>query len=217
MHASSRLPAGLCITTYADLNTLERENPHAVVECNFQHRFSVNVWCGALHNYLIGPHFIERRLTPVQYRNFLQHKLPLLLEDEPLALIVRIWIQHDGAPPHYGREVTTYLSRKFRGRWIGRGGPVTWPPHSPDLSPLDLFVWGLFRSIVYRRGKPETREQLVARIQDAFEGLRNDFPRFSWQDSMDRRLKQGVVTLKTFWTSILAFSVLVFDICHNYQ
>jgi hypothetical protein len=36
--------------------------------------------------------------------------------------------------------------------------------------------------------KPGTREQLVARIQDAFEDFRNDFPRFPWQDSMDRRL-----------------------------
>jgi hypothetical protein len=100
----------------------------------------------------------------------------------------RMWIQRDGAPPHYGREVTTYLNRKFRGRWIGRGGPVTWPPRSPDLCLSDFFVWSFFKSIVYRRSKPETTEQLVARIQDALEGFRNDFPRFPWEDSMDRRL-----------------------------
>jgi hypothetical protein len=52
------------------------ENPHAVVECNFQHRFSVNVWCGVLHKCLIGPHFIEGHLTSVQYRSCLQHELP---------------------------------------------------------------------------------------------------------------------------------------------
>jgi hypothetical protein len=111
-------------------HTLANENPHAVVECNFQHRFSVNVWCGVLHKYLTGPYFTEGRLTSVQYIHFLLHKLPLLLEDVPLASRVRMWIQHDGTPPHYGREVTTYLNRKFRGRWIGRGGPVTWPPRS---------------------------------------------------------------------------------------
>jgi hypothetical protein len=164
------------------------ENPHAMVECNFQQRFSVDVWRGVIHKYLIGPHFIEGRLTSVQYRNFLQHEFPLLLEDVPLASRVRMWIQHDGAPPHYGREVTTYLNHKFRGRWIGRGGPVTWPPRSPDLYPLDFFVWVVFKSIVYRRGKPENREQLVARTQNAFEGFTNDFPRFPWQDSMYRRL-----------------------------
>jgi hypothetical protein len=151
VHAASRLPARLCITTYADLSTLERENPHAVVECNFQHRFSVNVWCGVIHNYLIGPHFIKGRLASVQHRNFLQYELPLLLEDAPLASRVRMWLQHAGAPPHYDREVTTYLNRKFRGRWIGRGGSVTWPPRSPDLSPLDFFVWGFFKSEVNRK------------------------------------------------------------------
>jgi hypothetical protein len=183
MHAASRLPAGICITTYADLNTLERENPRAVVECNFQHRFSVNVWCGVIYNYLIGPYVFEGRLTSVQYKIFLQHELPLLLDDVRLASRGRMWIQHDGAPPHYGREVTTYLNRKFRGRWIGRGGPVAWPPRFPDLSPLDFF-----KSLVYRRGKSETREQLAARIQDAFEGFRYYFPRFPWQESMDLRL-----------------------------
>jgi hypothetical protein len=34
----------------------------------------------------------------------------------------------------------------------------------------------------------ETREQLVACIQDAFKGFRNDFPHFHWQDSMDQQL-----------------------------
>ncbi|GBM88486.1 hypothetical protein AVEN_269361-1 [Araneus ventricosus] len=27
-------------------------------------------------------------------------------------------------------------------RWIGRGGPVLWPPRSPDLTPLDFFPMG---------------------------------------------------------------------------
>jgi hypothetical protein len=35
--------------------------------------------------------------------------------------------------------------------------------------------------------------------------------------SSKRALKQEVVTFKTFWTSILVFSVLVFGIYHNYR
>jgi len=30
---------------------------------------------------------------------------------------------------------------KFPRRWISRGGRVTWPPHSPDLTPLDFVFW----------------------------------------------------------------------------
>jgi hypothetical protein len=35
------------------------------------------------------------------------------------------------------------LDVKFPGRWIGRGGPIAWPPRSPDLTPLDIFFFTL--------------------------------------------------------------------------
>ena len=33
----------------------------------------------------------------------------------------------------------------FPGRWVGRGGPTAWPPRSPDLTPLEFFVWGFIK------------------------------------------------------------------------
>ena len=41
------------------------------------------------------------------------------------------WFQHDGAPPHFGRNAREFL-RQFPQRWIGRGGPISWLPRSPD-------------------------------------------------------------------------------------
>ena len=32
---------------------------------------------------------------------------------------------------------------RFPDAWIGRGGPIPWPPRSPDLSPLDFFPVGV--------------------------------------------------------------------------
>ncbi|GBN84289.1 hypothetical protein AVEN_237043-1 [Araneus ventricosus] len=32
---------------------------------------------------------------------------------------------------------------------IGRGGPVLWPPRSPDLTCLDYFLWWYVKSMVY--------------------------------------------------------------------
>jgi hypothetical protein len=29
------------------------------------------------------------------------------------------------------------LNKRFPGRWIGRGGPINWPPRCPDLTPMD--------------------------------------------------------------------------------
>jgi hypothetical protein len=41
------------------------------------------------------------------------------------------------------------LTREFPGRWIGRDGPIAWPPCSPDLNPLHFYLRGHLKSLVY--------------------------------------------------------------------
>ena len=48
-------------------------------------------------------------------------------------------LQQDGAPPHYYGDVRAYLDENLPNRWIGRRGSIEFPPHSPDLTPLDFF------------------------------------------------------------------------------
>jgi hypothetical protein len=31
-----------------------------------------------------------------------------------------------------------------------RDGPITWPLRSPDIKPLDFFLWGYVKDIVYK-------------------------------------------------------------------
>jgi hypothetical protein len=69
--------------------------------------------------------------------------LPVLLEDVPLATKGHMWYQHDGTPPHYEHRVRNLIDEKFHGRWIGRGGPIHWPPRSPDLNTIDFFCGGI--------------------------------------------------------------------------
>ncbi|GFS86078.1 uncharacterized protein TNCV_1583271 [Trichonephila clavipes] len=40
-----------------------------------------------------------------------------------------------------------------------RFGPVNWPPRSCDLIPLDYFLWGYVKSLVYA-DKPQTLDHL---------------------------------------------------------
>lgn len=149
------------------------ENPHAITETHFQNRFSVNIWCGIIGNRLIGPIIIEDHLNAERYLHLLQEQLPELLEDLPLNIRTQMWFQQDGAPPHFSRIVTRYLNEKFPERWIGRGGPINWPARSPDLSPLDYFLWGHMKSLVYA-DKPVNRQQLLNKITDACNNIRND-------------------------------------------
>jgi hypothetical protein len=44
----------------------------------------------------------------------------------------------------------TMLGFTWTERWIDRSGPIAWPPRSPDLTPLDFFLWGYVKNIVYQ-------------------------------------------------------------------
>ncbi|GFU70539.1 DUF4817 domain-containing protein [Trichonephila clavipes] len=47
------------------------------------------------------------------------------------------------------------LKDTFGDRLISRFGPVNWPPRPCDLTPLDYFLWGYVKSLVYA-DKPQT-------------------------------------------------------------
>ena len=63
------------------------------------------------------------------------------------------------------------MATTYPGRWIGRGRPVAWPPRSPDLTPLDFFLWGHIKSLVYETPVPG-EETLLARILAASDEVR---------------------------------------------
>jgi hypothetical protein len=72
---------------------------------------------------------------------------------------------HDGAPPHFllivrPREPT------FGERWIGRGGPVNWPTRSPDLNPLDFWLWEHLKALIYSAPMNDS-EGLQERVENA--------------------------------------------------
>lgn len=88
------------------------------------------------------------------------------MEDVPLGVRGIMWFQHGGAPPHNQHNVKEYLNVCFPNRWIGRGGRKQWPPRSPDLTPLDFFLWGHIKTIVYRTSV-DSEEELQERILEA--------------------------------------------------
>ena len=65
-------------------------------------------------------------------------------------------------------DVRGSLYATFPNRWIGLDGPICWPPHSPDLTPLDFFLWAyvkdrVFATIVNDIGELRIRD-VIARI-----------------------------------------------------
>ncbi|GFX93671.1 uncharacterized protein TNCV_1588481 [Trichonephila clavipes] len=64
-------------------------------------------------------------------------------------LMSELWFQQDGATCHTARATIDLLKDTLGDRLISRFGPVNWPPRSCDLTPLDYFLWGYVKSLVY--------------------------------------------------------------------
>lgn len=163
------------INNFHNIHLWDHENPHGIVEGHHQRRFSLNVWAGIVGGFLLGPVFLPPALNGRRYHHFLVHQLPDLVETIPIGIRQRMWFMHDGAPGHFSHLARNYLSRAnvYGNHWIGRGGPVAWPPRSPDLNPLDFFLWGHCKfTLVYARPVNDVLE-LRQRIIDAFDTIRN--------------------------------------------
>ncbi|GFX75713.1 uncharacterized protein TNCV_3575381 [Trichonephila clavipes] len=70
--------------------------------------------------------------------------------------VQELWFQQDGTTCHTARATIDLLKDTFGDRLISRFGPVNWPPRSCDLTPLDYFLWGYVKSMVYA-DKPHKR------------------------------------------------------------
>ena len=80
------------------------------------------------------------------------------------------WFQHDSSPVHYAEIVVKNLNRRLPERWIGRGGPIHWPPRSPDLTPLDFCFWHELRQLVLV-DEHDTVDKIIGSVQRHVAGL----------------------------------------------
>ncbi|KFM68034.1 hypothetical protein X975_05352, partial [Stegodyphus mimosarum] len=146
------------------------ENPREYSEAQ-RDSPKVNVWCGLMHDRVIGHFFFTEKMdSSVVYLDKLENFVfPQLEELQPHVF----FLQQDGAPPHWGTIVRSSLNDHFTGRGIGRGGPIPWPPRSPDITPLDFFLRGFVKYNVYRRSVSNI-DDLKARITTAIASVDAD-------------------------------------------
>ncbi|GFV00518.1 transposable element Tc3 transposase [Trichonephila clavipes] len=85
--------------------------------------------------------------------------------------LTELWFQQDGATCHTARATIDLLKDTFGDRLISRFGPVNWPPLSCDLTPLDYFLWGYVKSLVYA-DKPQTLDHLEDNIRRVIADIR---------------------------------------------
>ncbi|GFS71050.1 putative transposable element [Trichonephila clavipes] len=104
-----------------------------------------------------------------QFRNGV--KITILVEGITEIEVRELWFQQDGATCHTVRATIDLLKDTFGDRLISRFGPVNWPPRSCDLTPLDYFLWGYVKSLVYA-DKPQTLDHLEDNIRRVIADIR---------------------------------------------
>lgn len=133
--------------------TWSTENPHVFHETTL-HPIKIGVWIAMSRRRIIGPIFFNKNINAVNYQ-FLSPFIEQLHDDE----LLHGYFQQDGATAHTARTTMVYLSHYFQERIISTG---RWSPRSPDLTPLDSFMFGYLKNVVYAN-----RLHTVEELQDS--------------------------------------------------
>ncbi|GFV07740.1 DUF4817 domain-containing protein [Trichonephila clavipes] len=148
-------------------------NPQVYVETPL-HLEKLTVWCALWAGGIIGPYFFKNdeghnvTVNGDRYRAMITNFfIPELNNHDVQELL----FQQDGATCHTACATIDLLKETFGDRLISRFGPVNWPPRSCDLTPLDYFLWGYVKSLVYA-DKPQTLDHLEDNIRRVIADIR---------------------------------------------
>ncbi|GFV37572.1 DUF4817 domain-containing protein [Trichonephila clavipes] len=149
-------------------------NPQVYVETPL-HPEKLTVWCALWAGGIIGPYFFKHdeghnvTVNGDRYRAMITNFFIPELNNHDVQ---ELWFQQYGATCHTARATINLLKDTFGDRLISRFGPVNWPPRSCDLTPLDYFLWGHVKSLVYA-DNPQTPDHLEDNIRRGIADIRH--------------------------------------------
>ena len=129
----------------------------------------VAVWVALFHDKVIGPFIFDATVNKENYLQMLQDFFVPHLKR--LRRYSTTYFQQRWCSTSLGN----FLDQSFPERWIG--------PRSSNLTPLDYFLWGYVKEIVYK-DRPQTLDALKLRITETIknipkEMLENTFVNFT--------------------------------------
>lgn len=156
------------------------ESPHKNRDCSRDSE-KVTVWCALSGNEVIELYYFND--PTVNRESFLRLLSRYFLPMLPTFLENAI-LKQEGAPPHCSSQVKQLLYNSFSGFWIGKGDPTAWPPRSPDLTPLDFFLWGFLKNKVFHTTWSNLT-QLKRRTKSAIRSVTANTLQKVWRNAHD--------------------------------
>ena len=125
-------------------------------------------------------HFVDDK-AKINADYYLTKLLPNLIDDCELLMNDKFIFQQDGAPAHTARRTQELLSLECPD-FIDKD---EWPANSPDLNPLDFYVWGAMLQMYQKfTPKPTSKDEFKAVLVQI------------WNDLPMRSIKKAVVSLR---------------------
>ena len=145
------------------------------------HSQKVTIWCGLSSHRVYGPFFFEdetgnaRTVNSESYIEMLNAIMADNIDPD-------IWFQQDGATAHTSIPAIDWLKNRFGDKIISHRTDFPWPARSPDLSPLDYFLWGYLKEKIFSMNhstiqemKQNIREILSSIDQDILAAVMRNF------------------------------------------
>ena len=142
------------------------DNPEFELDSNDQSAERVMVWGGFFGDRILGPYFFDGNVNGINYLEMLENYVWPAIQN---LVNERTIFIHDGAPSHL--RANEWLREKFGENFVSRNGAIPWPARSPDLTPCDFFLWGYVRSKVFNHVRVQNMEDMIGRIQEAFNAI----------------------------------------------
>lgn len=65
-----------------------------------------------------------------------------------------------------------YFNNNYTNRWIDRGEPIAWPVRSPDITPLDFYLWEHLKSLIYDNNTIDSLKTFKNQIIAVYDNLK---------------------------------------------
>ena len=143
-------------------------DPEIEEECRVQGGKKIMCWAGLIHGEVILHWFEEGTVNQLVYLDMLENVVWPRIRS--VSSRRQYFFQQDGATAHTTLRVREWLATKFRERIISRYTNIPWPSRSPDLSPLDYWLWSVCLAEL-RRNPPSDMEELKEIVQEYINSL----------------------------------------------
>ena len=129
-----------------NLRIWSTSNPFAYEESYRQARDKVMCWTGIVNDKFLPIFWFQKEdgsIATVNRESYLT-----LLRDVLWPSVSSVsetegyFYMQDRDPPHCTNVALEFLEEKFPNRVMSRCSNRSWPARSPDLNPMDFFVWG---------------------------------------------------------------------------